>query len=186
MADRNRVKSSQPNSVVYVRCRMRKYGLNMNSIYVPFKALTLTYYYTYSRVCLYDINTISMGFASLSKLSWQVSSLSFNRLNPVTSSCLVPCQSLCQLHLGMRLFVFINIFCFFCVFIIMVLSCICQLEWKARDTTESGSRLNHFHAISTTFWGVCLPLGEERLSHTEGDGEGSFCRAAAATQPWRS
>lgn len=47
-------------------------------------------------------------------------------------------------------------------------SCICQPQWKARDTTESGSRFNRFHAISTALWGVCLPLAEERLSHSGG------------------
>lgn len=78
------------------------------------------------------------------------------------------CQSLCQLHLGMRLFVFISIQCFFSVFISKVSSCICQPQWKARDTTESGSRFNRFHAISTTRRGVCLPLAEETLSHTGG------------------
>ena len=78
------------------------------------------------------------------------------------------CQSLCQLHLGTKLFVFINIQCFLSVFISKVPSCICQLQWKARDTTESGSRFNRFHAISTALRGVCLPLAEERLSHTGG------------------
>lgn len=67
-----------------------------------------------------------------------------------------------------RLFVFISIQCFFSVFISKVPSCICQLQWKARDTTESGSRFNRFHAISTALRGVCLPLAEERLSHTSG------------------
>lgn len=47
-------------------------------------------------------------------------------------------------------------------------SCICQPQWKARDTTESGSRFNRFHAIFTALRGVCPPLGEERLSHTWG------------------
>lgn len=46
--------------------------------------------------------------------------------------------------------------------------CICQPEWKAGDKTESGSRFNHFHAITTTLRGVCLPLAEERLSHSGG------------------
>lgn len=78
------------------------------------------------------------------------------------------CQSLCQLNLGMRLFIFISILCFFCVFISKVPSCISQLQWKARDTTECGSRFNRFHAISTALRGVCLPLAEERLSHTGG------------------
>lgn len=77
----------------------------------------------------------------------------------MTSTFLLPsCQSWCQLHLGMRLFVFISIQCFFSVFISKVPSCICQPQWKARDTTEFGSRFNRFHAISTTLWGVCLPL----------------------------
>lgn len=74
------------------------------------------------------------------------------------------CQSLCQLHLGMKLFVFISI----SVFISKVPPCVCQLQWKARDTTESGSRFNCFHAISTALRGICLPLAEERLSHSGG------------------
>lgn len=93
----------------------------------------------------------------------------FNIIGLLTSTFRLPsCQSLCQLHLGMRLFVFISIQCFFSVFISKVPSCICQLQWKARDTTESGSRFNRFHAISTALRGVCLPLAEERLSHTGG------------------
>lgn len=47
-----------------------------------------------------------------------------------------------------ELLVFISIQCFFSVFIRENPSCVCQLRWKARDTTESGSRLNRFHAIS--------------------------------------
>lgn len=74
------------------------------------------------------------------------------------------CQSLCQLHLGMKLFVFISI----SVFISKVPPCVCQLQWKARDTTESGSRFNCFHAIATALRGICLPLAEERLSHSGG------------------
>lgn len=94
---------------------------------------------------------------------------SFNIMGLLTSIFLLSsCQSLCQLHLGMRLFVFISIQCFFSVFISKFPSCICQLQWKARDTTESGSRFNRFHAISTALRGVCLPLAEERLSHTGG------------------
>lgn len=65
------------------------------------------------------------------------------------------------------LFVFINIQCFFSGFISKV-SCICQPQWKASDTTESRSRFNRFHAISTTCRGVCLPLAEETVSHTGG------------------
>lgn len=96
-------------------------------------------------------------------------SFSFIIMVLLTGTFLVPsCQSLCQLHLGMRLFVFISIKWFFSVFINKVPSCICQLQWKAKDTTESGSRFNRFHAISTTLRGVCLPLAEERLSHTGG------------------
>lgn len=96
-------------------------------------------------------------------------SFSFNIMVLLMGTFLVPsCQSLCQLHLGMRLFVFISIKWFDSVFINKVPSCICQLQWKARDTTESGSRFNRFHAISTTLRGVCLPLAEERLSHTGG------------------
>lgn len=47
-----------------------------------------------------------------------------------------------------ELLVFISIQCFFSVFIRENPSCVCQLRWKARDTTECGSRLNRFHAIS--------------------------------------
>lgn len=78
------------------------------------------------------------------------------------------CQRLCQLHLGMKLFVFISIQFFFSVFISKVPSCVCQLHWKAKDTTECGSRFNRFHAISTALRGICLPLAEERLSHSGG------------------
>lgn len=67
-----------------------------------------------------------------------------------------------------ELLVFISIQCFFCVFISEISSCVCQLQWKARDTTESGSRLNRFHAISATLRGICLPLGEEKFSHSGG------------------
>lgn len=64
--------------------------------------------------------------------------------------------------------VFISIQCFFSVFIRENPSCVCQLRWKARDTTESGSRLNRFHAISATLRGICLPLAEEKFSHSGG------------------
>lgn len=36
------------------------------------------------------------------------------------------------------------------VFISEISPCVCQLQWKARDTTESGSRFNRFYAISTS------------------------------------
>lgn len=67
-----------------------------------------------------------------------------------------------------ELLVFIRIQCFFSVFIREDPSCVCQLRWKARDTTESGSRLNRFHAISATLRGICLPLAEEKFSHSGG------------------
>lgn len=78
--------------------------------------------------------------------------------------------------LGTKLFVFISIQCFFNVFISKVPSCVCQLQWKARDTTECGSRFNRFHAICAALRGICLPLGEGRLSHS-----GGFSRAAGLT-----
>lgn len=54
------------------------------------------------------------------------------------------------------------------VFISEIPSCVCQLQWKARDTTESRSRLNRFHAISAILRGICLPLAEETFSHSGG------------------
>lgn len=84
----------------------------------------------------------------------------------------------------MRLFVFISIQCFYSVFISKVPSCICQPQWKARDTTESGSRFNRFHAISTTRRGVCLPLTEETLSHTGGSSSSWYRPNPASLKCW--
>lgn len=104
------------------------------------------------------------GWVLIEWCHWQAPSISHHAV--ACASC----------TLGTKLFVFISIQCFFNVFISKVPSCVCQPQWKARDTTERGSRFNRFHAICAALRGICLPLGEGRLSHS-----GGFSRAAGTS-----